>query len=233
MTAIQDSDAPYIADPSFDPASYIREVFGMYHDALQRVTLLCENRTMRNIIDHFGEDVNTEIVDAKHFRLPWMWRPRRRSSHGYSPSAALSASRGLADVLAKMRDMPRGCVHKSKRDPPRKRCRSLSPLRGRRTAAGCIPAAVLLILVRKVYRPANGCKALDAGDHHIVVSAGAVDDEQIAALVPAAYNAHMGVLWIEYQIAGQRLVPRDSGAVGMLRGAPPPCPMMYSPPVAL
>lgn len=25
MTAIQDSDAPYIADPSFDPASYIRE----------------------------------------------------------------------------------------------------------------------------------------------------------------------------------------------------------------
>lgn len=51
------------------------------------------------------------------------------------------------------------------------------------------PAAVLLILVRKVYRPANGCKALDAGDHHIVVSAGAVDDEQIAALIPAAYDA--------------------------------------------
>ena len=57
MTAIQDSDAPYIADPSFDPASYIREIFGMYHDMPQRVTLLCENRTMRNIIDHFGEDV--------------------------------------------------------------------------------------------------------------------------------------------------------------------------------
>ena len=62
------------------------------------------------------------------------------------------------------------------------------------------------ILVRKVYRPANGCKALDAGDHHIVVSAGAVDDEQIAALIPAAYDAHMGVLWVKYQIAGQRLV---------------------------
>ena len=54
--------------------------------------------------------------------------------------------------------------------------------------------------------------------HHIVVSAGAVDDEQIAALVPAAYNAHMGVLWIEYQIAGQRLVPSDGGAVTVLCG---------------
>lgn len=84
------------------------------------------------------------------------------------------------------------------------------------------PAAVLLILVRKVYRPANGCKALDAGDHHIVVSAGAVDDEQIAALIPAAYDAHMGVLWVKYQIAGQRLVPRDGGAVGVLRGGPSP-----------
>ena len=80
------------------------------------------------------------------------------------------------------------------------------------------PQQPFLILVRKIYRPANGCKALDAGDHHIVVSAGAVDDEQIAALIPAADDAHMGVLWIEYQIAGQRLVPRDSGAVGMLRG---------------
>ena len=68
MTAIQDSDAPYISDPSFDPASYIREIFGMYHDVPQRVTLLCENRTMRNIIDHFGEDVDTGVVDANHFR---------------------------------------------------------------------------------------------------------------------------------------------------------------------
>ena len=68
MTAIQETDAPYTADPSFDPASYLREVFGMYHDAPRRVMLLCENRTMRNVIDHFGEDVATEVVDTKHFR---------------------------------------------------------------------------------------------------------------------------------------------------------------------
>ena len=50
MTAIQETDAPYTADPSFDPASYLREVFGMYHDAPRRVMLLCENRTMRNVM---------------------------------------------------------------------------------------------------------------------------------------------------------------------------------------
>ena len=84
------------------------------------------------------------------------------------------------------------------------------------------PAAVLLILVRKVYRPANGCKALDAGDHHIVVSAGAVDDEQIAALIPAAYDAHVGVLWVKYQIAGHRLIPRNGGTVTVLCRCPSP-----------
>lgn len=71
-------------------------------------------------------------------------------------------------------------------------------------------------LVRKVYWPADGGKALDAGNHHIVVSAGTVDDEQIAALVPTAHNAHMGVLWVEYQIAGERLIPGNGGAVSVL-----------------
>ena len=49
MTAIQETDAPYTADPSFDPASYLREVFGMYHDAPRRVMLLCENLSLIHI----------------------------------------------------------------------------------------------------------------------------------------------------------------------------------------
>ena len=62
MTAIQESDAAYIADPSFDPAAYVREVFGMYHDAPQQVTLLCENRTMRNVIDHRGRGAYPAVL---------------------------------------------------------------------------------------------------------------------------------------------------------------------------
>ena len=105
MTAIQDSDAPYIADPSFDPASYIREVFGMYHDALQRVTLLCENRTMRNIIDHFGEDVNTEIVDAKHFRATVDVAPTPPFFSWVFTFGGAIRIEGPGEALAKMRDM--------------------------------------------------------------------------------------------------------------------------------
>ena len=77
----------------------------MYHDALQRVTLLCENRTMRNIIDHFGEDVNTEIVDAKHFRATVDVAPTPPFFSWVFTFGGAIRIEGPADVLAKMRDM--------------------------------------------------------------------------------------------------------------------------------
>ena len=58
----------------------------------------------------------------------------------------------------------------------------------------------------------HGGKALQAGDDHIVSSAGAVDDQQIAVFVPAAHNADMSIFWIEYQIAGLGLLPGDRGS---------------------
>ena len=105
MTAIQDSDAPYIADPSFDPASYIREIFGMYHDMPQRVTLLCENRTMRNIIDHFGEDVATEVVDASHFRATVDVAPTPPFFSWVFTFGGAIRIEGPGEVLEKMRGM--------------------------------------------------------------------------------------------------------------------------------
>lgn len=53
--------------PGFDPAAYGQKVFGMYPDNLQTVTLLCKNRLMRSVIDQFGEDVRTRVVDDDHF----------------------------------------------------------------------------------------------------------------------------------------------------------------------
>ena len=41
----------------------------MYHDVPQRLTLLCENHTIRSGIDCFGEDVTTEVMDANNFRV--------------------------------------------------------------------------------------------------------------------------------------------------------------------
>lgn len=68
MTSVERIDQPSKKLPSFDPAEYVRKVFGMYPDTLQTVTLLCENDTMRSVIDRFGEDVRTEVVDGNCFR---------------------------------------------------------------------------------------------------------------------------------------------------------------------
>lgn len=50
-------------------ADYSREVFRMYDtEKPLEVTLLCDNSLMKHLIDQFGLDVRTEIVDSKHFR---------------------------------------------------------------------------------------------------------------------------------------------------------------------
>lgn len=49
-----------------------------------------------------------------------------------------------------------------------------------------------------VFRPANRGKAAFPRHHHIVRSAGAVDDEQFTVCVPAANDANMGIIRIEH-----------------------------------
>ena len=51
----------------FDPAAYVRRVFGMYSTEVQTVELLCENHVMSSVIDRFGEGVHTELAGPKHF----------------------------------------------------------------------------------------------------------------------------------------------------------------------
>ena len=75
---------------------------------------------------------------------------------------------------------------------------------------------VRFILFPVIQGMSNGGKALHAGDDHIVGSTGTVDDQQIAAFVPATHYADMSIFWIEYQIAGLGLLPGDRGTVGML-----------------
>ena len=69
ITSIERSEAGYIGDETFNPANYVREVFGMYSDDTCSVTLLWHNSIMRIIIDRFGEDVETKPVDAEYFRV--------------------------------------------------------------------------------------------------------------------------------------------------------------------
>lgn len=62
-------EAAVPAPASLNFADYSRKVLRMY-DTLEpvEVTLLCENRLMKHLIDHFGLDIETEIVDDSHFR---------------------------------------------------------------------------------------------------------------------------------------------------------------------
>lgn len=68
MTAVEPLEQTAVQTPDFDPAEYVRKVFGMYPDNLCTVELLCDNEVMRSVIDRFGENVRTETVDEQHFR---------------------------------------------------------------------------------------------------------------------------------------------------------------------
>ncbi|MCL2566404.1 MAG: WYL domain-containing protein, partial [Defluviitaleaceae bacterium] len=51
----------------FDMAFYADTVINMYDGSVVDVTLHCKNAMMKHIIDRFGEDVETKIVDEEHF----------------------------------------------------------------------------------------------------------------------------------------------------------------------
>ena len=68
MTAVEPLKQAAVQTLDFDPAEYVRKVFGMYPDNLCTVELLCDNEVMRSVIDRFGENVRTETVDEQHFR---------------------------------------------------------------------------------------------------------------------------------------------------------------------
>ena len=72
------------------------------------------------------------------------------------------------------------------------------------------------MLFAVIFWSCNGGKTALACDHHIVFAVGTVYNEQISALVPAAYDSHMGVTRIKYQITGDGLIPSDAGAVSVL-----------------
>lgn len=63
------SDEPAMPKPDdFDITLYTKSVFQMYNgSAPQAVTLKCENGLMKSIIDRFGENVKTAILDDEHF----------------------------------------------------------------------------------------------------------------------------------------------------------------------
>ena len=53
----------------FDVSEFFTQEFSMLNGKECTVTLLCENILMNSIIDRFGEDAPTQIVDKNHFTV--------------------------------------------------------------------------------------------------------------------------------------------------------------------
>ncbi len=53
----------------FDLCEYSKTMFQMYHGKDVIIELQCANELMRAVIDRFGDDVQTEILDEAHFKV--------------------------------------------------------------------------------------------------------------------------------------------------------------------
>lgn len=71
MRNVEIVDQPAVIDKNFNPSEYCRKVLKMYDgDVAEReVTLIADNKHMISVIDRFGEDVETAVVDDSHFRV--------------------------------------------------------------------------------------------------------------------------------------------------------------------
>lgn len=56
------------APKGFNRADYVKNMFAMHGGECKEVTLKCKNHLMRHIIDKFGKDAKTEILDNEHFQ---------------------------------------------------------------------------------------------------------------------------------------------------------------------
>lgn len=72
-------DEPATLDENFDPSDYASKTVMMYDEGLeeQSVLISCENRFMQNVVDKFGEDIETDILSGETFSAKVMVRPSR------------------------------------------------------------------------------------------------------------------------------------------------------------
>lgn len=65
-TILEEQSRP--APEGFDPVDYTINIFSMYSgETTTPVELLCENQLMNYVIDRFGDEAKTRIVDGQHF----------------------------------------------------------------------------------------------------------------------------------------------------------------------
>ena len=105
MTSVALTDQAATLSPGFDPAEYVRKVFGMYPDEPCTVELLCENEMMRSIVDRFGPEVHIETIDAQHFKATVEVAPSPPFFGWVFTFGGKIRILGPSEVLQKMKEM--------------------------------------------------------------------------------------------------------------------------------
>lgn len=79
MCDVEVVDENAVKDDSFNPSEYARSSFRMIDDDMEEavVTLVCDNTFMQNVVDRFGEGVETEVVDEGTFKAVVSVHPSR------------------------------------------------------------------------------------------------------------------------------------------------------------
>ena len=68
LSGIKILPSGFTPDEDFDVAGYTNKIVDMFAaDRTVSVELLCENKLMKTIIDHYGESVPTRPYDEEHF----------------------------------------------------------------------------------------------------------------------------------------------------------------------
>ena len=72
-------DEAAIMDDSFNPSEYASKTVMMYDGGIaeQEVMLSCDNKLMQNVVDKFGEEIETEILNGDTFSAKVVVRPSR------------------------------------------------------------------------------------------------------------------------------------------------------------
>ena len=61
------TDEKLIPDPEFNAVAYANTALKMYSGPEEEITLQCKNDLMQNVVDKFGEDIETEVLDEYTF----------------------------------------------------------------------------------------------------------------------------------------------------------------------
>lgn len=79
MCDVEVMDEAAVKDEGFNAAEFANSTFKMIDEGLPEaeVTLLCDNVFMQNVVDRFGEGIETETVDEEAFRASVTVRPSK------------------------------------------------------------------------------------------------------------------------------------------------------------